>query len=529
MQKILQKIADYFSFDKHSTTFKKEIIGGVTTFLAMAYIFAVNPGILNAADSHFDPAINNGEGGIVYRGYEGVFFLGTILASFLGTMAMAMVAKIPVALIPGMGVNAFFTYTVASDILGLSLEEALIATFCSGILYAIIALTPARSYIIRLLPKNMKLAIGTMIGLFLAYVGLVNSGIIVSGGTPFGVDADHAGVATPTKLGNFADPFVIVALIVLLLVFVLHFTKVKGAAIIAILVGVIALAFLKAFNVNDADKAFQLKDYGDFAKFGELSRGMWSSFGNVFSNGKFYIALFVFLYIDFFDTTGTLFSVGDQAKLDMNKSWVKKANLVDATATIGGSVFLTSTTTSCSESLVGISQGARTGFASIVTGSMVALTIALWPIMSPLLPIEHLQNSVYAQGGTIMPVTGPILVLVGAMMLSQLRYFEWKQTIDIPMLFFTILFGILSYSISTGIAAGIIVHFIVNAAVYFLALMRNQNYRNFKIENKSISLAEAKKQKEHIPNLRQRVFNPLMITLFILAVVYFATMPLYYG
>jgi len=215
MNKILTKTSSFFKFKERGTTFKKEIIGGLSTFLAMAYILAVNPGMLSQA---------NGAGD-----YTGVFFLGTAFSAMIGTLAMGLKANIPIALAPSMGVNAFFTYTVAGTILKMDVQEALLATFVSGVLYAIIALTPARKYIAKLLPKNMKLGIGAMIGLFLAYIGLVDSGIIVSGANAMG-NAMHfdghtgdptgwkkplsafqpgaASIGTATKLDNgwFTDP-----------------------------------------------------------------------------------------------------------------------------------------------------------------------------------------------------------------------------------------------------------------------------------------------------------------------------------
>ena len=436
-----------------------------------------------------------------------------------------------VALAPGMGVNAFFTFTVAGPILGLNVEQALIATFFSGILYAIIAITPARHYIAKLLPKNMKLAIGAMIGIFLAYVGLADSGIIVSGAYSLGflnrpgLTNNAAGLATATKLGNFADPFVIVALVTLALILILHFIKVKGSVIIAILVGVVLLAILKGAGVADANKAFALQKYNDFGRFGELSSGMWQSIGSSFGKGQFYIALFVFLYVDFFDTTGTLFSIGEQAHLNKDDKWLKDANLVDAGSTVLGSVLLTSTTTSYVESLVGVSQGARTGFSSIIVSLCFALGIAIWPILSPILPIEHMQDKVYAQGGSIMPITGPVLVLIGVMMISQLKFFEWNKIVDIPPLFVTLIFGTLGFSISTGIAAGIIIYYFVNLA----ALVVSQFKPDFHVLDETFQMSESGKQVENRnPDFKDRVVNPVMITLLLLSIIYFATMPLYY-
>lgn len=260
MNKMLNGVASFFSFKEHSATFKKEIIGGISTFLAMAYILAVNPSIMSGANGAKD--------------YAGVFFLGTAISSMVATLAMGLYTKVPVALAPGMGVNAFFAYTVASSVLGMQVEEALVATFVSGLLYVVIALSPLRTLIAKMLPKNVKLAMGAMIGLFLAYIGLADSGIIVSGATSFGPQQGMAGVATATKMGNLSDPFVIIAIITLVLVFALHILKVRGAAIIAMIAAVVMMAIAYGCHVGDADKAFQLKQYSDFGKFGDLSSKM---------------------------------------------------------------------------------------------------------------------------------------------------------------------------------------------------------------------------------------------------------------
>lgn len=512
-----QSIKNFFNFKEASTTFKKEILGGLSTFLAMAYILAVNPGMLSGAD------------GARGMGYTGVFFLGTAISAFAGTMLMGLYAKVPVALAPGMGVNAFFAFTVASNILGLQVEDALIATFISGLLYMVIALTPLRNVIAKMLPKNVKLAIGAMIGLFLAYIGLNDAGIIVSDASAAPWVSTKIMSATSTKLGNLADPFVIIAIVTLLLVFVLHFLKVKGAAMIAMIAAVIMVAIAYAANVKDAGNAFKIQPWNEFGKFDDLANKMWSSIGDSLSKGQIYIAIFVFLYIDFFDTTGTLFAVGKQADLDKrDPNWLKKANTVDAISTVFGSMMLTSTTTSYIESSVGVSQGARTGFASVITALGFGLAIAAWPILSPIMPIEHTVEGVGAihSPATIMPVTGPVLVLVGSLMMSQLKHFNWAKTIDIPVLFITLIFGMLAFSISTGIAAGIIMYFLLNGAV----LIKHM------IDKKPISVNDmeflessgVKKVDQTAPSdLKKRILNPVMITLFILAIVYFATMPLY--
>ena len=511
MSKILTSISSFFLFKERSTTFKKEILGGLSTFLAMAYILAVNPSMLSNANGGHD--------------YAGVFFLGTAISAFVATLAMGLYAKVPVALAPGMGVNAFFAYTVAGNIMGLQVENALIATFVSGILYAIIAMTPVRHLMAKLLPKNIKIAIGAMIGLFLAFIGLNDSGIIVSDSFSINAPGSFITSATKTKFGNIADPFVIIAIITVLLVFVLHFLKIKGGALIAMVAAVIMVAIAYGAGVTDAKNAFHIQSYDSFSKFPELGSKMWSSVGSSLSNGKIYIAIFVFLYVDFFDTTGTLFAIDHQANLSKTDAkWMKKANTVDAFSTIFGSTMLTSTTTSFSESSVGVSQGARTGFASVITGTLFGLAIAMWPIMSPILPIEHALNGVAAQNSpfspTVMPVTGPILILVGSLMLSQLKHFEWSKTIDIPVLFISLIIGTLSFSISTGIAAAMILYFFLNASQLVYLSIKNAKGKvtDEDEEGNKINI------KSEIKRIKSEVLNPMTIGMTLIALTYFISM-----
>ena len=504
----------FFKFSERSTTYKKEILGGISTFIAMAYILAVNPSMLGASNGGND--------------YVGVFFLGTAISAFIGTILMGFVAKVPLATAPGMGVNAFFTYTVAGTVLGFQVEEALVATFISGWLYFILAITPLRSYMNKILPKNIKLAIGAMIGLFLAYIGLADSGIIVSDAYQAPWAASGVESATSTTLGSFKDPFVLIAVSVLILGFALHVLKIKGGIIIAMIAGVVMLAIAKASGVTDAEQIFKMQNYESFGKFNELSRKMWSSFG-VMADPKIYIAIFVFLYTDFFDTSGTLFAVEEEVKFSKtDKKWMAKANIVDAVSTVSGSIMMTSTNTTYVESMVGVSQGSRTGFSSLVTAMLFGLSIVAWPLMSSLMPISHLQEGIPAAKGSVMPVTGPILVVVGSMMLSQLRHFNWSKVVDIPVLLVILVIGMLGYSISTGIAAGLVLYYILNVALYLKLIYLNK--RNLKLEMNDLEIAESSnvsKSENTIPNLKNRILNPVMIGLFVMAVIYFATLPLY--
>ena len=479
---LLNRIERFFKIQDRSSTFKKEFLGALSTFIAMGYILAVNPGILSGAD-----------GGAAGQ-YAGVFFLGTAIAAFAGTLLMGLIANVPVALAPGMGINAFLAFTVASPYgMGLSIENALVATMFSGILYVIIAVTPLRNYVIKALPKNIKLAIGAMIGLFLAYIGLSNAGIIVSGAftIPF-VESDgtfngmYQTVSTNTVLGDFSNPIVIIGILSLLILLVLFYFKVKGSILISMILGIVMLSIAGASGVTEAKNAFALQEYNEFGKFGELSRGMWTSVGKTLASPKAYIVILVCLYTDFFETTGTLVTIARQAELPMEgkegEDWLMKANIVDASSTIIGATMMTSTTTSYIESSVGVSSGSRTGLTSVFVALFFAIAIAAWPIMGPLMPVAN-TSAVDHAVGALYPVTGGALVLVGILMTTQLKFFEWNKTLDIPVLVITVLFGVLGYSIAAGMASGIIVFYTLNLFGFVKEAITN---RGSSIENESI-------------------------------------------
>ncbi|MGL4647745.1 MAG: NCS2 family permease [Mycoplasmoidaceae bacterium] len=441
------RIKDYFQFDKRGAILSKEIIGGLSTFFAMMYILIVNPAILSGAID-----MENGSQ------WMGALFLGTAIASFIATMLMGLFAKVPIAAAPGMGINAFLTYTVCLSF-QLSFGEALVAVFVSGIFYFIIGITPLRRAIVQSVPKNFKIAISSMIGLFIAYIGLVNSKIIVVGNP-----------AVPTGFGDFSQPLMVIALVLMILGLILHFCKIKFAILWIVIIGLIAVLITGAVDPTIGNVIFKLNDFNDFNKFGELSADMWSSFGTAFSKPLFYIAIFTFLYVDFFDTTATLTSLHNSKYFkEINKitendkwNWFDKANIVDSCATTFGSVLLTSSVTTFVESNAGVISGAKTGIASIVTSLCFLLAIPLFPIIAPIMPINDFQ-----------PISGPILVLVGAMIMSQLEDFDWKSSLDIPVLILTLLIGMLSYSISKGISYATVVYILIYSLKGFLGYFKS--------------------------------------------------------
>ncbi len=522
-------IARYFKFSDRETTFKKEIFGGLITFLAMAYILAVQPGMMDQLNQKYPGSMPMG----------GVF-LATVISSFVATMIMGLLANVPLSLAPGMGINAFFVYTVCI-ILKIDPYDAMATVLVSGWLYFAIAITPARKYISKSMPKNLKIAIGAGIGFFLAFMGLQDAGIIQSDAIkstkkPDLVDIVIADSATSVKLGNFKNPLVLVAITVMLLMFVLHFMKVKSGIIISMISGIVLMAILYGAGVKGFSNAFKMKSYSEeFGGFSTIAGKGWSHLGSMFKNPLSYIAIFVFLYTDFFDTTGTLFVIGEASGINEREGdgWMTKANIADATGTVFGASIGASTVTSFVESTTGTAAGARTGFASVITAFLFLFAMALWPIMSPLMPID---NPVYhtattnATARTLKPITAPVLVLVGSLMMMQLKEFNWKEMIDVPALFITILITMLTYSISSGMAAGVIVFVVLN----FIAGLRQQidlkrGKPIFIVGDEGEIITSDIKGKtgfETKTNYWKRLNIPLLV-LFTLAMVYFGTTVLY--
>ncbi len=459
-------LRSYFKLDERNAVLKKEIIGGLSTFLAMVYILAVNPSIVGNS-----PLLENSNGTKAFI-YQGGLFLATAIASFVGSLLMGLFANIPIALAPGMGLNAFFTYNVASSI---GFDSALTVTIISGFLYFFLAISPLRQKISELIPNNFKLSIGASIGLFIAYLGLQNSQIIVK---PAVLLVDGNIVETSplvSELGDFSDPLVILALCILFLGLVLHYLKVPGGILITMVIGAIVLAScigsgaIKAdafngtgFEVADA-KTILLGDYADFSTFKDVAKAGWVGFANpkMWTSPITYFSIFSFIYMDFFDTTGTLVSLNKMVNLDeTDPKWFGKANYVDAGATVFGGAIGATTVTSFVESTVGVAAGAKTGIASITTAIMFALSIAAWPIIQVFLPVHYGGPT----GTFYQPITGPILIIIGTLMISQLRHFEWKITIDIPMMFLTLVFMTLANSIGEGMAFGSIAFIALNAS-----------------------------------------------------------------
>ncbi len=408
MTKFFDKL---FGFDSTRNSVKTEILAGLTTFLTMAYILAVNPSIFSALQ---------GQGMNI-----DAIFTATALAAIVGTLVMSLYAKKPFALAPGMGLNAFFVYTVCLG-MGYSWQFALTAVFIEGLLFILLTLTNVRKLIVDSIPRNLRLAISVGIGLYIAFIGLKSCGLVV------------ANDATAVALGNLKDKAVQLAIAGLILASVLEVLKVKGSLLISILVITLAGIPLGVTQFNGVVST-PPSIAPIFAKF------EWSHI----LSWDMLIVVFTFLFIDMFDTIGTVVGVSERSgmvKKDGSIDGINKILMADAVATVSGAIFGTSTTTTYIESASGVAAGGRTGLTSFT----VAVCFALALFFSPLfLAIPA-------------AATGPVLVIVGVMMTASVRDIEWNDFSEAIPAFLTMLLMPLTYSISEGIMLGMIAYVLIN-------------------------------------------------------------------
>ncbi|WP_431028116.1 NCS2 family permease [Lysinibacillus sp. LZ02] len=395
----------YFQFDELGTNYKREILGGLTTFLSMAYILAVNPGMLAAAGMDANAV-----------------FVATALAAAVGSLFMGLIAKYPIALAPGMGLNAFFAFSVVIG-MGMAWETALTGVLFSGFIFIILSVTGFRETVINAIPAQLKYAVGAGIGLFITFVGFQGSGIIVSDD------------ATLVKLGDVTSGNALLAVFGVFVTAIFMAKKINGGIFYGMIITAVTGMIFGLVNLPEKIVS-SIPDVSP--TFGKA----FEAFGNweLILNTDFLIVVLTFLFVDFFDTAGTLMAVAGQAGLvkDNKLPRAGKALLADALATVTGAIFGTSTTTSYIESTAGVAAGARTGFASVVTGVLFLLALFFSPVLAVITPA----------------VTAPVLIIVGALMVSSLKLIEWdKIEIAIPA-FLVVLCMPLGYSIATGIAIG---------------------------------------------------------------------------
>ena len=413
MKNLLKKdglLDNFFEISKNNTNVKTEVVAGITTFMTMAYILIVNPLILSAAGMD-----------------QGAVFTATALSALVATLIMGLYAKLPFAQAPGMGLNAFFAFTVVLG-MGYSYQFALTAVFLEGIIFILLTLFNVREAIVDSIPANIKKAISVGIGLFIALIGLEGAGIIVhpqDGGTI-------------VALGDITSGTALLAIIGILITGILLVRKVKGALFIGMLITAVVGIPMGVTPVPTNIVSVPPSISSVFLQF------EWS---NIFSIDML-IVLFTLLFMDMFDTIGTLVGVATKAKmLDENGKVpnIKKALFADAVGTTFGACVGTSTVSTFVESASGVAEGGRTGLTAVTTGIMFALALFFSPVFASI----------------TSAVTCSALVLVGLFMIEPIKEIELNEYTEAIPAFLTIIMMPLSYSISDGIVFGVISYIVL--------------------------------------------------------------------
>jgi adenine/guanine/hypoxanthine permease len=395
-----RRLERYFEFEALRTNWRTEILAGITTFITMAYIIFVNPSILRETGMPF-----------------GAVVAATCLCAAFGSILMGAFARYPIALAPGMGLNAYFTYTVVKG-LGVPWQVALGAVFLSGVIFIALTLFGIRQLIVSAIPKELYAAVASGIGLFIALIGLRNSGIVVP--SP----------ATMVTMGNFREPHTLLAIFGLLLTAALLAREVRAAMLIGVL-GTTALGAAVGM-VQWQPGTLPLAELG--ATLFQLDIGGALRLGGL-------EIIFVFLFVDLFDNVGTLVAVGKKAGLFDEANQIPRLNRIlftDAAATVFGSVAGTSTVVSYIESAAGVVAGGRSGVTAIVTGLLFLIALFVAPLVGAIPPAA----------------TAPALILVGSMMATHIGEIDWQDTVVAIPAFLTIVAIPLTFSIANGIAFG---------------------------------------------------------------------------
>lgn len=425
-------MSDFFKLKEHKTDVKTEVLAGITTFMTMAYILAVNPSILGAAGMP-----------------SGEVFTATAIAAVVGTVAMALLANLPFALAPGMGLNAYLAYTVVLG-RGYSWQLALLAVFLEGLIFIVLSLVPVREAILKAIPTNLKHGISAGIGLFIAFIGLQNAKIVM------------ADASTGVTLGNITAAGPCLAIVGLIIIAVLHHKKVKGALLIGIfatwILGMLA-QLIGWYQVDVEAQVYSLFPSGIFAlpsglgtiggacfDFDTITAG-FSSTGDFIMN--LVVIMFAFMFVDIFDTVGTLIGCASKADMLDENGQVPKAKqalLADAIATSVGAVAGTTTTTTYVESAAGVAQGGRTGLTSLTVAGLFVLALFFSPIF---LAIPSFA-------------TAPALLFVGYLMIESLFKVDYSDAPESIPAYLAAIMMPFAYSISEGIAFGIISYTLIN-------------------------------------------------------------------
>ncbi|KZM76090.1 NCS2 family permease [Nocardia terpenica] len=415
------RIDSYFGISRLGSTYKREIMAGTVTFLAMSYVLAVNPAVLG----------DHGQLGARGIPTQAVF-TATAVAAVVGTLVMGVWARYPVALAPGMGLNAFFAYSVVLG-MGIPWQEALSGTLLSGVIFFLLAVTKVREKIIDAIPLQMKLAVGAGIGMFVAFLGLKNAGVVVSN------------PATFVHLGDFTKGTTLLALFGLLVTVIFLVFGWHGA----VLYGILATTV-----VGIVSGLVQLPRH-----VVAMPHGLEHTFGQAIVNlphaftGQMAIVVLTMLFVDFFDASGTLIGIANQAGLlgsDGKLPRAAQALAADSIGTTAGAIIGTSTTTAYVESTAGVSAGGRTGMTAVSTAGWFLIAMFFFPLFS-----------VVADAPS---VTAPALIVVGVLMARSLGDIEWQKLEYAVPAFITVVMMPLTYSIANGIAMGLLFYPVVMVA-----------------------------------------------------------------
>lgn len=422
-----------FHLKENNTTVRTEIVGGITTFMTMAYILAVNPTILSACGMD-----------------KNAILMATAIAAFIGTLIMAFYANYPFALAPGLGLNAYFAYTVCGE-MGYSWQIALFAVFVEGLIFIVLSLTNIREAIFNAIPLQLKKGVSVGIGLFVAFIGLQGANIVVNSDSTLVTVVDFTTDFSTVGIGA------ILAIIGTVLIAILYSKRVKGSILIGILFTWILGMVCESTGIYTVDV-----ENGFYSLFPAWSTfdltAIGSTFGQCFKADlgairplEFFAIIFAFLFVDMFDTLGTLIGVANKADmLDENGKLpkIREALFADAIATSAGAILGTSTTTTFVESSAGVSEGARTGLASVVTGLLFFVSVFLSPVFCAIPAFA----------------TAPALIFVGFLMVTAVAEIDFNDLTEAVPAYLCLIAMPLLYSISEGIAFGVISYVIVNLA-----------------------------------------------------------------
>ncbi|WP_186576985.1 NCS2 family permease [Aquibacillus kalidii] len=389
-----------FNLQELGTNIRTEIMAGITTFLTMVYIVVINPAVLSAAGVPFDQV-----------------FVATIVSAVIGTIIMGLYAKYPIAIAPGMGMNAYFTSVVATH--GVSYQVVFGAVFLAGVLFLLLSLTKFRETLIRSIPDSLKYGITSGIGLFIAFIGLRDAGIVV------------ASPSTLVTFGDLGHPVTILSLVGLFIALILMARKVSGALFISMLITATIGYFTGNLDFDGIVSPPPSVEFFDLDIAGVFSQGLYS-------------VVFAFLLVTIFDTTGTMIGVGEQAGMIKNGNFprAKQAFMADAVATTVGSTIGTSPSTAYIESSTGVAAGGRSGLTAVVVALLFLVALFFSPFVSAI--------------ASLSAITAPILIIVGCFMMEGLAKVNWKTFDEAFPTFATMLIMPLTSSIATGIAVGFI-------------------------------------------------------------------------